>query len=65
MTRCCPINEQTGDGVPVGRCYFLLKDGEVCERHGDVSFEVKHLRTTGELTLENSLRRRRGLSLLE
>lgn len=32
----CPVMERTGDGVPVGRCWFYL-DGDVCPRHGNVA----------------------------
>ena len=31
----CNIMEYTGDGVPVGRCWFHLEEG-VCPRHGKV-----------------------------
>ena len=56
----CPINEQTADGVTVGRCYFHLEDGHTCPRHGDVSVEVERCDRDGMLTLENDLRARRG-----
>lgn len=56
----CPINEQTGDGKPVGRCYFHLEDGHTCPRHGDVTPEVARFEQEGRLTLENELRERRG-----
>lgn len=56
----CPINEQTADGVTVGRCYFYLEDGNTCPRHGDVSLEVERFDRDGVLTLENDLRARRG-----
>lgn len=49
----CPINEQTGDGVVVGRCWFSLENGVTCPRHGDVSKEVQTFNKTGKLTLEN------------
>ncbi len=48
----CPINERTGDGILVGRCWFLLKNGNTCPRHGDVSEAVKLFKATGELTKE-------------
>ena len=39
--RNCPVRERTGDGVPVGRCWYHLgKDGNTCPRHGDVSKET-------------------------
>ena len=60
----CPINEQTGDGRVCGRCYFYLPDGETCPRHGDVSVEVEKYRKTGHTTLENVMRKRKGLSQL-
>ena len=56
----CPINEQTGDGVCVGRCWFHCEGG-VCPRHGDVSMYLTRL---PKLTLENEMRRDRGLKLL-
>lgn len=45
----CPINEVTGDGVTVGRCWFALTD-EKCPRHGDVKEAVKLFEETGKLT---------------
>jgi len=48
----CPIREQTADGVPVGRCWFHLKDGKTCPRHGDVSKAVEYYKDTGRTTLE-------------
>lgn len=56
----CPINEQTGDGVVVGRCCFSLDSQYQCPIHGDVSEEFKHFNETGELTLENKQRERIG-----
>lgn len=47
----CPINEVTGDGVTVGRCWFALKEN-ICPRHGDVNAAVLHFERTGELTKE-------------
>lgn len=35
FTTNCNVMEYTGDGRPVGRCWFYLKDG-ICPRHGDV-----------------------------
>lgn len=32
----CPVLERTGDGHPVGRCWFHLPDGKTCPRHGDI-----------------------------
>ena len=49
----CPINEQTADGVAVGRCWFHLPDGKTCPRHGDVSKEVAYYKQTGRTTLES------------
>lgn len=60
----CPINEQTGDGHMVGRCWHSLENGTICPRHGDVSIEIAHFNETGELTLENKQRERSGKSLL-
>jgi hypothetical protein len=51
----CPINERTGDGISVGRCWFHLDNG-ACPRHGDVSEAVKRYRASGLLTDENDLR---------
>ena len=48
----CPINERTGDGVHVGRCWFHLPDGKTCPRHGDVSEAVRHFESTGKTTPE-------------
>ncbi len=59
----CPINEQTADGGACGRCCFLL-DGVICPRHGDVSVEVDHFRATSKITLENTMRLRKGKPLL-
>lgn len=53
--RNCPIREFTADGVSVGRCWFYCPDG-VCERHGDVTIELKFYNETGKLTDE----RKRG-----
>lgn len=52
MEKNCPINECTGDGTPVGRCWFYLEDGKNCPRHGDVSKELETYERTGNLTLE-------------
>lgn len=50
----CPINERTADGICVGRCWFYLKDGKTCPRHGDVSQAVDLFNKTGKLTLEKN-----------
>jgi len=60
----CPINEQTGDGVSCGRCWFHLPDGKTCPRHGDVADEVRRFKETGHTTLENVMRKRKGLPTL-
>ena len=60
----CPILEQTGDGTVCGRCWFFLRDGITCPRHDDVEPEVTFFKSTGKLTLENNMRKRKGLSLL-
>jgi hypothetical protein len=31
----CPVIEKTGDGTPVGRCWFHMPNG-VCPRHGEI-----------------------------
>lgn len=59
----CPIMEQTADGVNCGRCWFKL-EGTVCPRHGDVEVECDVYADSGRCTLENDLRRRRGIALL-
>lgn len=56
----CPIIERTGDGTPVGRCWFHCPDG-ICPRHGDVRTYLERL---PKLTDENDMRRDRGLPLL-
>lgn len=60
----CPINEQTGDGRTCGRCWHYLPDGKTCPRHGDVEDEVRRHIETGHSTLENIMRKRKGLKLL-
>ena len=47
----CPINERTGDGILVGRCWFSLKNNK-CPRHGDVSKAVEKYKIDGTLTNE-------------
>ena len=61
----CPIREQTADGTVVGRCWFHLPDGKTCPRHGDVSEEVERYRNEQLTTLENVMRKRKGLPLLK
>ncbi len=63
-SRNCPILEQTADGHSCGRCCYYLPDGKTCPTHGDVSDEVERYRTEGYLTLENTMRKRKGLKLL-
>ena len=61
---CCPILEQTADGGrSVGRCWMTL-DGAVCPRHGEVAVECERFADTGECTLENTMRFRKGLPRL-
>jgi hypothetical protein len=60
MSENCPINEQTADGTVVGRCWMTLSDG-VCPRHGDVQHELDRFRETGHTTVENLMRKRKGL----
>ena len=60
----CPIMEQTGDGRSCGRCWFHLPDDKICPRHGDVSEEVETFMKTGKTTLENKMRKRKGMVLL-
>ena len=47
----CPIIEETGDGVSVGRCWFYCWDG-ICPRHGDVS---EYLQKLPNLTPEKEM----------
>lgn len=35
LQKHCAVQERTGDGRPVGRCWFHLKNG-CCPRHGFV-----------------------------
>lgn len=60
----CPINEQTADGTPCGRCCYHLPDGKTCPRHGDVEQEVAYFALTQHTTPENVMRKRKGLPLL-
>lgn len=55
----CPVLERTGDGVPVGRCYFYCPEN-ICPRHGDVSGPLDRYRSTGKLTDERELVERSG-----
>lgn len=50
----CPINEHSGDGQFVGRCWFYLYDGKTCPRHGDVSEAVALYEKTYKLTPEKT-----------
>lgn len=59
----CPINEQTADGVSVGRCWHKLEN-YVCPRHGEVREESDRFRLTGHTTIENMMRQRKGMPLL-
>jgi hypothetical protein len=61
----CPIQEQTADGVRVGRCWFHLQDGVTCPRQGEVSAEVNFFNATGFTTLEHVMRKRKGLALCD
>lgn len=54
----CAVNERTGDGRSVGRCWFHAP-GDVCPRHGDVSEVQAHYRATGKPTDENDLKAQR------
>ena len=46
----CPIRERTADGVSVGRCWFYLRDGKICPRHGLVVGAVEVYERTGKLS---------------
>ena len=58
-TNACAVNERTGDGRSVGRCWFHVTDGR-CERHGDVSAVQAEYERTGRLTDEGDLYEARG-----
>ena len=54
----CAINERTGDGDLVGRCWFrlaLLNGRYSCERHGDVTDVRAAYIETGRLTPERQI----------
>lgn len=63
LPTCCPILEQTADGKNCGRCWSKL-DIHECPRHGDVSVEQVEFSVSGKCTLENAMRKRKGLPLL-
>ena len=51
----CAVNECTGDGRHVGRCWFALtKEGEayICPRHGNVTEAQKRFAVDGSLMSE-------------
>lgn len=48
----CPIQEQDGGGRTCGRCWFHLRDGRTCPRHGDVSIAVSYYKESGKMMLE-------------
>lgn len=56
--KACAVNERTGDGRSVGRCWFVVVEGR-CPRHGDVTAVQERLRTTGKLTDERDLPQRK------
>lgn len=58
--RSCAVNEETGDGVPVGRCMFFVGDNDQCPRHGDVGEVMRRYRETGKLTREREFRAGKG-----
>lgn len=53
----CAINEQTGDGITVGRCWAFVSDNDQCPRHGDVSEVMERYRRTGKLTKESDFKK--------
>ena len=57
--RACAVNERTGNGVSVGRCWFNVVDGR-CPRHGDVTEVQTKYAKTGKLTDEADLYEARG-----
>jgi hypothetical protein len=48
----CAVNERTGDGRSVGRCWFDTKPDGRCPRHGDVRAVQNNYKATGRLTDE-------------
>lgn len=57
MPQSCAVNEETGDGTPVGRCMFYVGDNDMCPRHGDVHAVMTVYRLTGKTTRESEFRR--------
>ena len=57
----CPIDEQTADGIKVGRCWHYIGPEGYCPRHGDVRKYIGRLPT---LTAENDMRKDKGQPLL-
>jgi hypothetical protein len=57
--QACAVNERTGDGKLVGRCWFRTEGGQ-CPRHGDVSKVQERYAQTGHLTDESDLYEDRG-----
>lgn len=33
----CPLIDVDGDGREVGTCWYYMKDGKTCPRHGDIT----------------------------
>lgn len=58
FSKNCAINEQTGNGRVVGRCWFYVGEKDVCPRHGDVKAPMDRYRATGKLTLERDFERK-------
>ena len=59
----CAIQETTGDGVSVGRCFYHLKDqqhqgwpSKICPRHGDVTAAQAAYIKNGTITTDAELR---------
>ena len=57
FSKNCPINERTGDGIRVGRCWYHTGDNGICPRHGDVR---EYLVRLPALTDENEMWQDRG-----
>ena len=49
----CAVNEETAEGISVGRCWFYVGVEDVCPRHGNVSAVMRYYRATGRLTPED------------
>lgn len=53
--KSCAVNERTGDGRSVGRCWMWTGEDGICPRHGDVKTIQARFAETGKLTDECDL----------